>query len=59
MRTLAKTHIFVSKTSKSIIELKNSVIGGIFFSWGLKLQHFSTMALKTHIVANKNLKINF
>jgi hypothetical protein len=25
---------------------------------GLKLQHFSTMALKTHIVANKNLKIN-
>jgi hypothetical protein len=28
-----------------------------FFLTGLKLQHFLSMAFKTHIVAQKNLKI--
>jgi len=29
-----------------------------FFQTGSKLQHFSSMAFKTHTVAQKNLKIN-
>jgi hypothetical protein len=59
MRTLAlKTHIFLHQKHQNQPLNKKVVLLVAPFFLGLKLQHFSSMALKTHIVANKNLKIN-
>jgi hypothetical protein len=53
-----KTHIFVFKIPISTLESKSGATGSTLFSPGIKLQFFVIMTLKTHIVANNNLKIS-